>query len=89
MGLPWDDPDADPVADIRRLHDANPPNYDRYVIEPGVLGPVAKPRPPERAVPLLQLWWWHAWAWITWPLAKRQLKKEGWRETGGGWMEMP
>jgi hypothetical protein len=82
MSAPWQGPGPDP---LKRAVEAQ----RRFDIEPGVLGPVAKPRPPERAVPLLQLWWWHAWAWVTWPLAKRQLKKEGWRETADGWMEMP
>jgi hypothetical protein len=86
MGLPWDDPDADPLADIRALHDATPPRFD---VEMGVLGPVAKPRPPGRLVPLPVYLWWRAWVWLSWPWQRRQLKKAGWRKAGGGWMEAP
>jgi hypothetical protein len=54
MGFPWDDPDARPPAGIRRLHDAHPPRFD---IEPGVLGPVAKPRPGKPGLAArIRLW---------------------------------
>jgi hypothetical protein len=77
VSAPWQGPGPDPLA---RAIEA------QRRLEPGL---DARPDPPGRLVPLPQYLLSRAWGWISWPWQKRQLKKAGWAERPGGWMEMP
>jgi hypothetical protein len=44
------------------------------------MGP--KPPPEEPRVPVLVIFIWSAYQWITWPWQARQMKKAGFRHTG-------